>query len=428
MRTPAPRRSLIARLLLSGLTVAGALVLARTGWPQSADLVTRARALHKQVPLFDGHNDLPWAMRNAAQYDFDKVDIRKPQPSLHTDIPRLRDGGLGAQFWSVYVPATLEGQAAIKATLEQVDAVHEMARRYPDVFGLAKDADEVEAVFKSGRIASMMGIEGGHSIDSSLGTLRMFYRLGVRYMTLTHSRNVPWADSATDEPKLGGLNANGVSIVREMNRLGMLVDLSHVSPDTMADAIEASQAPVIFSHSSARAICDVPRNVPDAVLKLLPRNGGVVMVSFVPGFTSQQIADHGRALQAERERLRTQFPANEAAQRDAVARWQQANPEPKATLAQVADHIDHIRKVAGIGHIGIGSDFDGISSVPVGLEDVSKYPQLTAELLRRGYSDEDVKKVLGLNVLRVMRAAEQTATRLQKERAGVGSLSDGGSR
>ena len=385
---------------------------------QSPDpaLLDRARTLMGEAPLWDGHNDLPWAMRNAVGYDFDAKDISQPQPDLHTDIPRLREGLLGAQFWSVYVPASMQGDSAVSATLEQVDAVHEMVRRYPDVFEIAGTADDVERVFQAGRIASMMGMEGGHSIDSSLAALRMFYRLGVRYMTLTHGSNTPWADSGTDDPEHGGLTAFGEEVVREMNRMGMLVDLSHVSPETMEDALRVTEAPVIFSHSSARALCDVPRNVPDAILDQLPENGGVIMISFVPGFTSQEVADHGELAGEEQDRLRELYPTDEARVDREMDAWRAANPAPLATLSQVADHIDHVRDVAGVDHIGIGSDFDGINSVPAGLEDVSTYPALVAELLDRGYSDEDVRKILGLNVLRVMRDAESVAARLQGER------------
>ena len=375
--------------------------------------LARARSLHKEVPLIDGHNDYPWALRENAASDLEKLDSAKPQPSIMTDIPRLRAGGIGGQFWSVYVPAELAGQSAVTATLEQIDIVHRMMRKYPDVFELALTADDVERIFERGKIASLIGMEGGHSIDSSLGALRMFHRLGARYMTLTHSRNVPWADSATDRPQAGGLSAFGEEVVREMNRLGMLVDLSHVSPETMEDAIRVSQAPVIFSHSSARAVTNVPRNVPDNVLTLLPANGGVVMVTFVPGFLSSKVAMWTSAQTAEQERLKQQFPNDDNAMTTALAAWRQAHPPPRATLADAADHIDHIRKVAGIDHIGLGGDFDGISSVPEGLEDVSTYPALTAELLRRGYKAQDVKKVLGLNVLRVMRHAEKVSRGLQ---------------
>ena len=380
-------------------------------------LSTRAQALHKQVPLIDGHNDYPWALRENAERDLDKLDIAKPQPSIMTDIGRLRAGGVGGQFWSVYVPSETQGQTAVTATLEQIDIVHRMMRKYPETFELALTADDVERIFKKGKIASLIGMEGGHSIDNSLGALRMFHRLGARYMTLTHSRNIPWADSATDTPVLGGLSPFGEQVVREMNWLGMLVDLSHVSPDTMADAIRVSQAPVVFSHSSARAINDVPRNVPDNVLQMLPKNAGVVMVTFVPGFLSPKVTAWGKLQTAEENRLKQQFPTDAAAVKNGLAEWTKSNPAPRATVADVADHIDHIRKVAGIDHIGLGGDFDGITSVPEGLEDVSKYPALTAELLRRGYKDDDVKKILGLNILRVMRGAEKVSATLQKERA-----------
>jgi membrane dipeptidase len=405
-------RHLLACGFLSLMLIAGA-------WSQPAPdaaLLERARALHRQVPLIDGHNDYPWALREKAARDLEKLDIAKPQPSIMTDIPRLRAGGVGGQFWSVYVPSDLAGQAAVTATLEQIDIVHRMMRKYPDTFELALTADDVERIFKRGRIASLIGMEGGHAIDSSLGALRMFHRLGARYMTLTHSRNVPWADSASGPPDLGGLSAFGEAVVREMNWLGMLVDLSHVSPDTMHDAIGISEAPVIFSHSSAKAVTDVVRNVPDDVLKLMPENGGVVMVTFVPEFLAAEAGPWSRRLAAERTRLEQQFPNDQNAVRSAVDAWRQANPAPRATLSDAADHIDHIRRVAGINHIGLGGDFDGITAVPQGLEDVSKYPALTAELLRRGYTEDDVRKVLGLNVLRVMRDVEKVSRRLQSAR------------
>jgi len=385
---------------------------------QSTDsaLLGRARALHKQTPLIDGHNDYPWALRENAQRDLDKLDVTKPQPSIMTDIPRLKAGGVGGQFWSVYVPAELQGQGAVTAALEQIDIVHRMMKKYPDTFELALTADDVERIFKKGKIASLIGMEGGHSIDNSLAALRMFHRLGARYMTLTHSKNIPWADSATDTPKLNGLSPFGEQVVREMNWLGMLVDLSHVSPDTMADAIAVSAAPVIFSHSSARALNDVPRNVPDNVLQMLPKNGGVVMVTFVPGFLSPKVTAWTKLETDETNRLLAQFPSDEAARKGGIETWRKGNPAPRATVADAADHIDHIRKVAGIDHIGLGGDFDGITQVPQGLEDVSTYPALTAELLKRGYKDEDVKKILGINVLRVMRAAERVSQKLQGER------------
>ena len=358
------------------------------------DLLARARALHKQVPLIDGHNDYPWALRGLDPgRDFNSAEISKPVPKLMTDIPRLRQGGVGGQFWSVYVPSTMQGNEAVRATLEQIDIVHRMTKRWPETFEMAYTAADVERSFKAGRIGSLIGMEGGHSIDSSLATLRMMHALGARYMTLTHSANVPWADASPGPPVLGGLSKFGEEVVREMNRLGMLVDLSHVHPETMEDALRVTEAPVIFSHSSAKAICNVHRNVPDNILQLVAKNGGVVMVTFVPGFISQAVAD---------------YDARPAAERTGAA--------PQATLAQVADHIDHIRKVAGIDHIGLGGDFDGISSVVAGLEDVSTYPALTAELLKRGYKDDDIKKILGLNVLRVMRQVEKVAAGLQKTR------------
>ena len=381
-----------------------------------AALLQRARALHKEVPLVDGHNDYPWAVREQAKGDTEKLDISTAQPAIHTDIARLKAGGVGGQFWSVYVPADLQGQSAVTATLEQIDIVHRMMRKYPDTFELALTADDVERIFKKGKIASLIGMEGGHSIDNSLAALRMFHRLGARYMTITHSKNVQWADSATDTAKSGGLSPFGEEVVREMNWLGMLVDLSHVSPETMTDAIAVSEAPVIFSHSSARALNDVPRNVPDDVLRLLPKNGGVVMVTFVPGFLSPRVAAWGKLQGDEAARLEKQFPTDEAARKSAMDTWTKANPAPRATVTDAADHIDHIRKVAGIDNIGLGGDFDGITSVPEGLEDVSKYPTLTAELLRRGYKDDDIRKILGLNILRVMRASEKVARKLQSSK------------
>ena len=354
------------------------------------NLIEQAQAILRESPLIDGHNDLPWQYRQKVSGDLSKLDIRQRQPGLHTDIPRLRQGGVGGQFWSVYVPA--QGKDAVRATMDQIDIVYQMIERYPDVFELSRTAADVERIFKAGKVASLMGMEGGHSIDNSLGTLRMFYKLGVRYMTLTHSANTPWADSATDKPEHKGLTPFGESVVREMNWLGMMVDISHTSPETMNAALRVTQAPVIFSHSAARAVNDAPRNVPDDVLAKMPMNGGIVMVTFVPAFVSNEVREYD-ALPAEQK---------------------QREPAPRATMAQVADHIDHIKKVAGINHIGLGSDFDGISSVPQNLEDVSKYPILIAELLRRGYTKDDLKKITGQNLLRVMRQVEQVAARLQK--------------
>jgi membrane dipeptidase len=399
------------------LTILVVALLPATQQTTDDALLQRARALHKQAILLDGHNDYPWALReHDPARDLATLDISKPQPSIMTDIPRLRAGGVGAQFWSVYVPVELQGQGAVTATLEQIDIVHRMMRKWPETFELALGADDVERIFKSGKIASLIGMEGGHSIDNSLANLRMFYRLGARYMTLTHTSNTPWADSATDTPKFGGLSPFGEDVVKEMNWLGMLVDLSHVSPDTMDDAIRVSQAPVIFSHSDARALNDHPRNVPDNILQQLPKNGGVIMVTFVPAFLSPKVNAWSKLQTAEQDRLKVLHPNDAAAVKAGVDAWTAANPAPRATIADVADHIDHIRKVAGIDHIGIGSDFDGITLVVEGLDDVSKFPFLTAELLRRGYSDADIKKILGQNILRVKREVEKVSKKLQAER------------
>jgi len=401
-------------LLLATFALAAADLATPSNQP---DLMARARTLHQESILIDGHNDYPWALRaNNPERDLAKLDIRASQPAIMTDIPRLREGGVGGQFWSVYVPASMQGGEAVRATIEQIDIVHRMTRRYPETFEIARTAADAERIFRAGRIASMIGMEGGHSIDGSLATLRMFYGLGARYMTLTHSSSLPWADSASQPPKLGGLSAFGEEVVREMNRLGMLVDLSHTSPDTMADALGVAAAPVIFSHSSARAVTDHPRNVPDAILRRLRENGGVVMVTFVPDFVSPAVAAWTLQAAAERSRLRTRYGNAPQRVTAGLQAWRAANPAPRATFAQVADHIDHIRRVAGIDHIGLGSDFDGIESIPVGLEDVSKYPVLTSELLRRGYSDDEIKKVMGQNVLRAWKGAEAVAARLQKER------------
>jgi membrane dipeptidase len=310
------------------------------------------------------------------------------------------------------VPVELQGQAAVTATLEQIDIVHRMIAKYPDTLELALTADDVVRIQKSGKIASLIGMEGGHSIDNSLGTLRMMYRLGARYMTITHTSNTPWADSATDTPKNHGVNAFGEDVFREMNRLGMLIDLSHVSPDTMLAALRVSTAPVIFSHSCAKALTNVPRDVPDDVLALLPKNGGVIMATFVPGFVSQEVADYNTREDAERARLKTTLGTDDAVSKQVEDVWRKANPRPRATIKHVADHIDHLRQIAGIDHVGLGGDFDGITAVVQGLEDTSKYPDLIAELIRRGYSDSDIKKIAGQNILRALRGAETEARRL----------------
>ncbi|MDQ1641861.1 MAG: rane dipeptidase [Actinomycetota bacterium] len=375
------------------------------------------RDLLAGAPLVDGHNDLLWEMRTKAAYDFDRLDVGAGTPSLHTDIPRLRAGGVGAQFWSVYVPSDLPGDTAVTATLEQLDGLHQMVRRYPDHFELALIADDVDRIAGEGRVASLAGMEGGQSIGCSLGALRMLYALGARYMTLTHNHNNPWADSATDEPAHDGLTAFGVEVVREMNRLGMLVDLSHVAPATMNAALAAAEAPVVFSHSSARALCDHPRNVPDDVLSKLPDNGGVCMVTFVPGFVSQEIADAWLEGDTEERRLKAELPDAPAEVESRMATWrEERHPPTAATIADVADHVDHVRDVAGVGAIGIGGDYDGVPFMPDGLPDVSAYPALFAELRGRGYSDDELRRIAGRNVLRVLRRAEHVAREVQGQR------------
>lgn len=356
--------------------------------------------------VWDGHNDLAWALRELNGYDLDDADLLRGEPRLQTDVPRLRTGGVGAQFWSVFVPCSLPGGAAVTATLEQIDAVRAIVARYPQEFALATGADEVEAAVTSGRIASLLGMEGGHSIDGSLGVLRMMRALGVTYMTLTHNENVPWADSATDEPVLGGLNDFGRDVVREMNRIGMFVDLSHVSADVMRDALDVTTAPVIFSHSSARALCDISRNVPDDVLSRLPGNGGVCMVSFVPMFTSQGVADW----YAECLRLTAEGGGDPRRFEDVdpVLRGRMSQA-PRCTADDVADHLDHVREVAGLGHIGLGSDYDGVMFYPDGMADVTGYLVLFEALRRRHWSGSEIEAVAHGNVLRAMRDMESVA-------------------
>jgi membrane dipeptidase len=375
----------------------------------------RARKLLSRVPLIDGHNDLPYALRDAGAMDLASVDLAEPVSFTQTDLPRLAAGGLGAQFWSVYVPASLAGEAAVVTTLEQIDLVHRMVRRYPDRLELALTAADIERIFAAGRLASLIGAEGGHSIASSMGVLRMLYALGVRYLTLTHNSNVPWADSATDEPRAGGLTGFGRAVVGEMQRLGMLVDLSHVSPGTMRDALDVAEAPVMFSHSSALALCDHPRNVPDDVLARLPGNGGLCMVTFVPDFVSPECAAWAAALTADM-RGRGLDPWDFDVREQAAGERAAADPRPTATLAQVADHVEHVREVAGIGHVGLGGDMDGTLQLPDGLTDVSCYPALFAELLRRGWSEDDCARLAGGNLLRVLRGAEDAARVLAAQR------------
>lgn len=387
-----------------------------------AEAEERVRAVLMETPLLDGHNDLPWQYFRRADNRLGELDIGVEQgdldPPLHTDIPRLRRGGVGAQFWSVYVPIPEYGGSPGDAlrVLRQMDVVRRLAAVYDNDLELAFTAADVRRIHADGRIASLMGIEGGHAIEDDLAILRGLYAAGARYMTLTHGRGLRWADSATDEARHGGLTEFGFEVVREMNRLGMLVDLSHVSADTMHDALDVARAPVIFSHSSARAVTDHPRNVPDAVLERLPENGGVVMVTFVPSFVSDAARERSREYYGQRARLQSMYPHDADRRAEMLAAWEAANPDPGAAIADVADHIDHIREVAGIEHIGLGGDFDGVGSLPAGLEDVSTYPALLAELLRRGYSEADIAAIAGDNVLRAMQQAEAVARQLQVER------------
>ncbi len=382
----------------------------------------RVMAILREVPLIDGHNDVPWQYRNRFNNHLDQADfagdLSTLEPPMHTDIPRLREGGMGAQFWSVYIPISMRGgqPGDARIVLEQIDFVHRLAEKYSDDLEIALTADDIERIHGEGRIASLMGMEGGHSIENSLAVLRGTYNLGVRYMTLTHWRSLEWADAATDAPINNGLSKFGEEVVREMNRLGMMVDIAHVSPDTMRDALAVSEAPVIFSHSSAYEVCNHARNAPDDVLLQLKDNNGIIMICFLGSYVSEDL----RLWQEEMERVRAQLVQqhredHQAIQRD-LAAWQEENPQPQATLAQVADHIDHVRDLIGVEYIGIGGDYDGTTSLPVGLEDVSKYPDLFVELLKRGYSDEDIKKIAGLNLLRVMRDVEEAAAKLRESR------------
>ncbi len=400
---------------------AGRLAAAGDYQPPPVALVKQARRILTEVPLIDGHNDLPWQYRQRVRNHLDRIDLAHstaalPKP-LHTDIPRLRAGRVGGQFWSVYIPVEMGGPGAVRATLEQIDVVHRLIAKYPHDLELALTADDIVRIHRAGKVASLIGMEGGHSIENSLGALRQLYRAGARYMTITHWTNLDWADAATVLPEHDGLTAFGEEVIREMNRLGMLVDISHVSAATMHDVLDVTAAAVIFSHSSAFALAHHPRNVPDDVLKRLRKNKGIVMVTFVGSYTTEEVRLYSADHDGEKARLETLFPADSARVRVELDAWLRKHPQLRVTLADVADHIDYIKQVAGIDHIGIGSDFDGIRYPPIGLEDVSAYPNLIAELLRRGYTEEEVKKVAGLNLLRVLREAEKTASRLQRTTA-----------
>jgi membrane dipeptidase len=398
----------------------GASLLAQNGSssPNSDKYLARAKHILSETPLIDGHNDLPWRIRedSVARGNVDAYDLRKHTPG-HTDLDRLKAGMIGAQFWSVYTPGEWRDSGYARIQLEQIDIAHRIIRKYPDRLALALTANDIRREYKAGKLASLLGLEGGHAIENSLGALRAYYDLGVRYMTLTHNVTLDWADAALDSAKHGGLTPFGDSVVREMNRLGMLVDLSHVSPGTMSDALNVTQAPVIFSHSGARALVDVPRNVPDSILRRVTVNGGIVMVPFVTGFVSPAVMLYDQSTRPVITDLQAKYGKDTAAITRELKQWRVSHPEPRATLAQVADQIDYVRKVAGVDHVGIGGDFDGITEVVQGLEDVSKYPALFAELARRGWSDADLKKLAGENLLRVFSQAEAVAKKLQAQSA-----------
>ena len=397
-------------LLVIGATLPMA---AQTTSPANDRYLARARRILKQTPLIDGHNDLPWRIRedSIARGNVNAYDLRKHTLG-HTDLDRLRKGMIGAQFWSVYIPGEWRDSGYARVQLEQIDLARQMIAKYPDRLALALSAADIRRDFKQGKIGSLLGVEGGHAIENSLGPLRAYYDLGARYMTLTHNVTLDWADAALDSAKHDGLTPFGDSVVREMNRLGMLVDLSHVSPATMSDALNVSQAPVIFSHSAARAIVDVPRNVPDSILRRVTANGGIVMVPFVAGFVSPAVLLYDQSTRPVMKDLRAKYGNDTAAITREINQWRAAHPEPGATLSQVADQIEYVRKIAGVDHVGIGGDFDGITEVVKGLEDVSTYPALFAELASRGWSDTDLRKLAGENFLRVFARAEAVAKRL----------------
>lgn len=408
------QKILIATCIGMFLSTTG--VSAQTDRSQYMD---QAIEILERVPMFDGHNDAPWQYKNRVGYKFSELDFNDTSHlsrSMHTDITRLREGRLGAQWWSVYVSAHISEPEAVKQTMEQVDFVYRMAEKYPDTFEMAYSADDVERIFESGKIASLIGMEGGHSINNSLAVLRMFYNLGARYMTITHSRTLDWVDAAGDDPQHDGLTEFGEEVIREMNRLGMLVDLSHVTPATMENAIRVSDAPVMFSHSNTRAVADHPRNVPDDVLQMIPEKDGVVMVTFVESFTSEELRRYYAERNGYRAKVESLYPDQPEVASEKMREWMEANEMPKSTLEQVADHIDHIRDQIGTDYIGVGGDYDGISSLPLGLEDVSTYPELFAELLSRGYTEEELENIAGLNMLRVMRKAEEVSEKLRTER------------
>ncbi len=404
------------RILFASLLAAVALGLPRSpavdtpAAPKTIVVSEKARAIHDEALLIDGHNDLPWELRENDGPGFKNIDLTKPQKKFHTDIARLKKGNVGAQFWSAWVPSsTAKAGTAVKMTIEQIDVIHELARRYPDTFTMAYSTEDILRVRKGGKIACLIGVEGGHAIDNSLPLLRNLYKLGARYMTLTHSDSLDWADSCSDEPRANGLTPFGVNVVHEMNRLGMMVDLSHVSPDTMKAALKATKAPVIFSHSSARAVADHARNVPDDVLKLVKENRGVVMVNFYSGFLTPDGARAMKLMFEKGRELKKQFPDDDAKYKDAFRAWAKTNDYPAGDVTDIVKHIDHVVKVAGIDCVGIGSDFDGVPKLPTQMSDVSCYPLITQLLLDRGYTKEQIHKVLGGNLMRVFADAEKVS-------------------
>jgi membrane dipeptidase len=403
-----------ALLISAALAALPAVAAAQTAAPTGREL-SRVDRILRQTPLIDGHNDLPWAIRDDHNHDLDSVDLnsdtRRLTPPLHTDMARLRQGRVGGQFWSVYVPASMRGAEATVAVMEQIDLTRRIIARYSDRLEYAESADDIVRIHRRGKIASMFGMEGGEAIAGNLAVLREFREAGVLYMTLTHGLTTDWADSATDAPRHGGLSPFGEEVIREMNRIGMLVDLSHVSAETMHDALNVSTAPVIFSHSSAYALTTHPRNVPDDVLTRVRENGGVVMVNFYPAFTSEEVRTWSSRRAAEDARLKALNPGNAQAVADGLAAWASANPRPEIGIGVIADHIEHIGRVAGREHVGLGSDYDGVPFLPVGLEGVDTYPALLVELMRRGWSDREIAGVAGGNVLRALRQAERVAAR-----------------
>ena len=420
---------MIRKVLMAAVAVS-TLVAATPSLAQARDAAAaeaHARQILRRTPLIDGHNDLPWAIRQGFANDVHGVDLTSDlsmATRLHTDIPRLREGGVGGQFWSVYVPASMTQLEAAKATFEQIDTVKRIIGGYPQTFELATTADDIVRIHRQGKIASMIGMEGGYSIDDSLGLLREFRRAGALYMTLTHSKSTNWADSGTDAPKWGGLNPFGEEVVKEMNRIGMMVDLSHVSAETMKDALRVSTAPVIFSHSSALGVTGHPRNVPDDVLAMMKDNGGIVMVTFVPGFINEQVRSWSANRSAEQARLNSLHPGDPERVRNEMTEWISAHPIPRATLDDVVAHIQHVRDVAGIDHIGLGGDFDGVDALPVDVEAVDAYPRILARLIQNGWSDADIRKLAGENMLRVMRRVEAVAESQTGQRPNLSRLND----